>query len=92
MAHSPHVLNAFTSENLTSAAEGKWAIHSTTPPAAHSPLLITSPNPPSKDLEVDWWTKVIKNKLSRIKTRNLVKFLLENESLLSPDSEQFLIK
>ncbi|GBN52517.1 hypothetical protein AVEN_45004-1 [Araneus ventricosus] len=47
---------------------------------------------PTQDLETVWWDKVIKNKLSRIKIRNLVKFLLDNESSLSPDpdSEQFL--
>ncbi|GBN13569.1 hypothetical protein AVEN_120585-1 [Araneus ventricosus] len=43
--HLPHISNAFTSKNLT-AAEGKWAIDSFTPSAAHSPLLFTSLNPP----------------------------------------------
>ncbi|GBN69193.1 hypothetical protein AVEN_150797-1 [Araneus ventricosus] len=65
-----------------------WAIHSIKPRAAHSPLLITSPNPP---WTIVWWNKVMKTKLSWIKTRILVKILLNNESLLSPDpnGEQF---
>ncbi|GBM90016.1 hypothetical protein AVEN_174823-1 [Araneus ventricosus] len=40
---------------------------------------------PTQDLQTIWWNKVIKNKLSRIKTRILVNFLLYNKSLLSPD-------
>ncbi|GBM64095.1 hypothetical protein AVEN_74399-1 [Araneus ventricosus] len=46
---------------------------------------------PTHDLETVWWNEVMENKLSRIKTRNLVKFLLDNESFVSPDpdSEQF---
>ncbi|GBO23219.1 hypothetical protein AVEN_79010-1 [Araneus ventricosus] len=43
--HLPLFSNAFTSKNLT-AAVGKCAIDSFTPPAAHSPLLFTSLNPP----------------------------------------------
>ncbi|GBM09113.1 hypothetical protein AVEN_5294-1 [Araneus ventricosus] len=48
----------------------------------------------TQDLKTIWWNKVMKNKLSRIKTRTLVKFLLDNESLPSPDpdSEKFLKK
>ncbi|GBN48340.1 hypothetical protein AVEN_186523-1 [Araneus ventricosus] len=42
---------------------------------------------PTQDLETIWRNKVMKTKLSRIKTRNLVKFLLDNESLLSPDPD-----
>ncbi|GBM87401.1 hypothetical protein AVEN_220934-1 [Araneus ventricosus] len=30
-----------------------------------------------QDLETIWWNKVVKNKLLRIKTRNLLKFLLD---------------
>ncbi|GBL93847.1 hypothetical protein AVEN_153613-1 [Araneus ventricosus] len=47
---------------------------------------------PIQDLETVWWNKVMNDKLSRIKTMNLVNFLLDNEFLLSPDpgSEQFL--
>ncbi|GBM47828.1 hypothetical protein AVEN_5206-1 [Araneus ventricosus] len=46
----------------------------------------------TQDLDTVWWNRVMKNKLSRIKTRNLVRFLLDNDSLLSPDpdSEEFL--
>ncbi|GBN08997.1 hypothetical protein AVEN_234174-1 [Araneus ventricosus] len=43
--HLPHISNAFTSKNLT-AAVGKWAFDSITPPADHPPLPFTSPNSP----------------------------------------------
>ncbi|GBL97642.1 hypothetical protein AVEN_49146-1 [Araneus ventricosus] len=78
-------LQEASSKNLTAADMGKWAIHSITAPAAHSPLLFTSPNPPR--ISKQSGGIVMKNRLFRIKTRNLENFLLDNESLLSPDPD-----